>query len=91
MVDYEQSMDVFTDDYYDSTDAYYLQTFTNRIPVKPTITGFEPISTETSTNYNSQLTVVDVLLPTGVASTITGYDEDYYSRISTTYCAHFPT
>lgn len=91
MVDYEQSLDVFTDNYYDSTDAYYLQTYTNLIPVKPTITGFEPISMETSINSNSQLTVVDVLVPTGVASTITGYDEDYYSRSSTTYCAYFPT
>lgn len=84
MVDYEQSLKIYTDVYGDSTS---FDTVTQQKLVKPTITSFEPVSMETSIDANDELTVVNILVPTGVASAITDYDDDYYSRSSTTYCA----
>lgn len=85
MVDYEQSLRIYTDVYYDTTS---FDTYTQQIPVKPTITSFEPVSIETSTDAYDGMTVVNILVPTGVASAITAYGDDYYSRSSTTYCAY---
>lgn len=86
MVDYEQSLKIYTDIYAGSTS---FETYTYQVPVKPTITSFEPVSMETSIDTNDEMTVVNVLVPTGVASSITGYgDDDYYS---TSYCTNIPS
>ena len=74
MVDYEQSLKIYTDVYGDSTS---FDTVTQQMPAKPTITSFEPVSMETSIDAYDELTVVSILVPTGVASVITDYDADY--------------
>ena len=87
MVDYEQSLRIYTDVYGGSTS---FDTVTKQLPVKPTITSFEPVSMETSIDASDEMTVVNILVPTGVASVITAYDDDYYSGSSTSYCAYPP-
>ena len=86
MVDYEQSLRIYTDVYAGSTS---FDTVTRQLPVKPTTTSFEPVSMETSIDAKNEMTVVNILVPTGVASVINAYDY-YYSESSTTYCAYLP-
>ena len=87
MVDYERSLMIYTDVYGGSTS---FDTITQQVPVKPTITSFEPVSMETSIDADEEMTVVNILVPTGVASVISDYEDDYYSRSSTEYCKYLP-
>lgn len=63
----------------------YVSTYTYQNLVKPTVTSFAPVSMETSVNSAYDITVVNVLIPTGVATLIDSYDKEYDSDY-TTYC-----
>ena len=84
MPDYEQSLDAYTRTYDSSTYAY---TYTYQDAVKPTVTSFAALSTQTVTD-SDDLTVVNILVPTGVARVL-GYDSYDENSVYALYCQSF--
>ncbi|KFY31007.1 hypothetical protein V493_01483, partial [Pseudogymnoascus sp. VKM F-4281 (FW-2241)] len=82
---YEEKVSKYPDYTYDgvyTTSIDEGRTITRIVNVKPTATVFETLSVATTTaDYYSDVTVVNVLVPTGVGETIS---YDYYNRASTT-------
>lgn len=73
---------------YEGGYSTYTTTYTYQDPVRPTVTSFAPVSAETSVNPDYDITVVNILVPSGVAATSVdaSYYDDDSSSARTTYC-----
>lgn len=87
--DYQHSLEVQT---YQRAYSTYTTTYTYQEAVKPTVSSFAPVSIETTVDSYDEITVVNVLVPTGVATVQDGYNDNYdYYNSRITYCKLYPS